>query len=102
MSRIDRLKEYAKPARKENWSGASRDMANIDRWSDRAHDESDAVEHRASTRKTPKLQDTGTARVHSSSKPPRHDPAVDARMVAKRDTNTAGLTGYARGIRRDA
>jgi hypothetical protein len=36
MSRQDRLKEYAKPGRSENWNGASRDQGYIDRWSERA------------------------------------------------------------------
>jgi hypothetical protein len=39
-NRIERLKQYANPRSRENWNGASRDQKNIDRWSQRARDNS--------------------------------------------------------------
>ena len=102
MSRLDRLRDYANPVSRENWRGASRDMANIDRWSERASEESDSYRHRAKGGQV-QLPDTGgKVAVHDSAAPPRHDPDVDARMKAKADSNFVGSSPYMRGVRRDA
>ena len=101
MSRMDRLKEYAKPLRPENWQGASRDMDCIDRWSDRATDESH-IAPRASS--GPMDLPSTTSRqmgLRSTKSAPRTSAEIDARMAGKDDQNFVGSSAYMRGIRRD-
>jgi hypothetical protein len=99
MSRLDRLKEYANPVSRDNWRGAGRDQANIDRWSERAEENSDCAEHRAKGGKVA-LPDTDKPDLHKTDAPPRRNPKVDARMEAKADTNYVG--SYLRDVRRQA
>jgi hypothetical protein len=100
MSRIDRLKEYARPNRRANWNGAASDQKNIDRWSDRAADNS-KIAPRASDGEM-KLPATGKqVELRDTSSAPRYSRNADARMVAKDDVNHVG-SSYMRGIRRDA
>ncbi len=40
MSLEDRLRQYANPRSRANWQGASRDKANLTRWSERAAENS--------------------------------------------------------------
>jgi hypothetical protein len=57
-TRLERLKEYANPRSRENWQGAGRDQANINRWVQRAHEHSDSWKHRAKSGKVD-LRDLG-------------------------------------------
>jgi hypothetical protein len=102
MSRIERLREYSKPLRKENWQGASRDLANIDRWSNRAEENSDGADHRGSDGEV-KLPDTGKRTyLRDTAMSPRTSRKVDAAMVdAKSDLNHVGGS-YLKDIRRNA
>jgi hypothetical protein len=101
MSSIDRLKEYAKPLRRANWQGAGRDQANIDRWSDRATEQS-KIAPRASGGEV-KLPDTGKQMdIRSTTTAPRAARKADARMVAKDDENFVGSSAFMAGIRRNA
>ena len=109
MSRLERLKEYAKPTRRENWQGAGRDEANISRWSERATENSDGADHRATGTERAEAHSTGKrVDLRSTKSAPRADAATDARMVddaravAKADTNFVGDLSYMRGIRRNA
>jgi hypothetical protein len=43
----ERLRTYSKPLDKSHWQGASRGMEDIDRWSQRASENSDGWKHRA-------------------------------------------------------
>src|SRR6266851_726302 len=99
MSRQDRLKEYAKPLRAANWQGAGRDQANIDRWADRASENS-KLAPRASKGEM-QLHDTGKAMAMRSttSRPYRRDGdgVIDQ---ARSDMNIEGDSKYLAGIRR--
>jgi hypothetical protein len=102
MSRIERLKEYARPLRPENWQGAGRDQANIDRWSARASENSDGADHRGSDGEM-KLPSTGR---RQESRPTEMGPLVPRKinsvMVdAKSDLNHEG-SDYMKSVRRDA
>jgi hypothetical protein len=100
MSRLERLKEYAKPTRKENWQGAGRDQANIDRWSERATENSDGADHRATGTERAEAHSTGKKPVdRPTSIAPRASRDVDARMVDKDDLNHVGST-FMRDVRR--
>jgi hypothetical protein len=99
--RIDRLKEYARPTRRENWQGAGRDQGNIDRWSDRASDNSQ-IAPRAPSGEV-KVPDTGKrTELRDTAMSPREARKADARMVAKEDTNFVGDSSFMAGVRRNA
>jgi hypothetical protein len=101
MSRLERLKEYSKPTRAANWDGPGRDQANIDRWSERATENS-ALAPRAKGGEV-SLPDTGKwTELRDTAAAPREARKADARMVAKDDLNTSGDSPYLRGIRRQA
>ena len=102
-NRIERLKEYAKPLRPENWQGAGRDQANIDRWSARASENSDGDRHRATGTERAEAHDTGK-RVES--RPTEMGPRVPRKINsvmsdARRDVNHIG-SDYMKSIRREA
>jgi hypothetical protein len=98
MSRKERLERYANPSDPRNWDGRSCYKENIDRWSERAHQESDGARHRASTRKEPELPSTGEMNVHST-----HVRPGDQRKEAKADRNHVDkLTEYMRGVKRES
>ena len=114
MSRVDRLREYAKPLRPENWQGAGRDQPNIDRWSDRATDNSklapratgiDETVMPHSTGKSMGMRDTASApraaRSADRAMVAEEDNPGDRRAAAKADKNTYDAP-YLRGIRRQA
>ncbi len=96
MSRIERLKDYANPVSRANWRGAGRDKANIERWQERATENSDGHKHRAKSGAMT-LPDTGEVRLHDTSE--RHIPA-DPRARAKSDPNFVGSSKYMPGVRR--
>jgi predicted aminopeptidase len=100
MSRIKRLREeYSKP--RSGWQGAGRDQANIDRWSDRAAENS-KLAPRASNGEM-KLPDTGKRQESRSTKSaPRTNAEIDKRMAGENDVNHEGDSAYLRGIRRNA
>jgi hypothetical protein len=95
MSRQSRLREYAKPTREANWCGESSESS-IDRWSQRAHEESDGHRHRAKSGKM-ELPSTGEMKLHDTAAPRVADP----RKVAKADLNHEG-SSYMKSIRRNA
>jgi hypothetical protein len=98
MSRLERLREYARPTRRENWQGAGRDQANIDRWSDRASDNS-KIAPRASGGEV-KVPNTGKqTALRDTSMSPRTSRKVDAAMRGEDDLNHVG-SSYMAGIRR--
>ncbi|WP_094974004.1 hypothetical protein [Bradyrhizobium symbiodeficiens] len=100
MSRVERCKEYANPRRRENWDGESRDKANLDRWSQRAAENSKTAS-RASKGEM-RLPDTGDVVLHDTAAKPRRALEIDARVKAKSDTNTDGGSSFMRGVRRNA
>jgi hypothetical protein len=98
VTREQRIREYAKPAREENWNGASRDMKDIDRWSERAHRESDGHRHRAKAGEM-SLPSTGEMELHSTAT----GAPADRRAVAKKDLNhDIEGSAYMKGVRRTA
>jgi hypothetical protein len=97
-NRIERLKEYANPTRAGNWNGASRDQANIDRWSNRAAEQSQCAP-RASDGPM-KLPDTNAKQQIDPKSSPRTTAAIDKRMAGKDDLNHSG-GGYMKNIRRN-
>jgi hypothetical protein len=99
MSQQDRLKEYAKPLRAANWQGAGRDQANIDRWSERATENSQLAP-RASKGEM-KLPSTKVNTRDTSMKPYRSQ-ADSMRKEALADTNIVGDSKYLAGVRREA
>ena len=102
MSRIDRLKEYAAPTRKGNWEGQARDQSAIDRWSDRASENSQLAP-RSTGMEQAEAHSTGKSMdMRDTAMKPREARNADARMTAKADTNTAGDSPYLRGVRRQA
>jgi hypothetical protein len=100
MSRIDRLREYARPASPKNWCGASRDEKYIDRWSERAHQESDGYKHRASDGPM-ELPDTGKMKLRETSMRPLVRDADRVERDARADLNHVGSL-YMRYVRRNA
>jgi hypothetical protein len=99
MGRRERLKEYANPVAKRNWVGESCDKANLDRWSERATENSKRAP-RARGGEI-KLPDTDVS-LHDTAAKPRRDKDVDKRAVARADTNTDDGSSFMRGIRRNA
>jgi hypothetical protein len=98
VSRQDRLKkEYSKPL--SGWQGAGRDQANIDRWSDRATENSQLAP-RASDGPM-KLPSTKVTTRETSMKPYRSQ-ADSMRKEALADTNIAGDSPFLRSVRRQA
>ena len=94
VSRIDRLKSYAKM---EGPKGAGRDIENIEYWQRRASQNSDGDQHRA--RSGPiRLPDTDVTVRDTAAKPynARH---INARMVAKADKSDLVST-FMPGVRR--
>jgi hypothetical protein len=103
MSRMDRLKEYAKPLRPQNWQGETNDMANIDRWSGRATANSHLAPRATGIDETVMPHSTGKSMdMRSTTTAPREARNVDKRMVAKDDMNNVGDSPYLRGVRRQA
>jgi hypothetical protein len=103
MSRIDRLKEHAKPLRKENWQGCGRDQANITRWSDRAKQNSQLAPRATGIDETVMPHSTGRQMdVRSTTTAPREARNIDKRMAAKDDQNFVGDSSYMAGVRRNA
>jgi hypothetical protein len=103
MSRIERLREYAKPTRREDWRGASRDQSNIDRWSTRASENSDGADHRATGTERAEAHSTGKrVDLRSTKAEPRTSAEIDARMAGKNDRNSSDTSPYLPGIRREA
>ena len=100
MSRIDRLKEYAKPLRAQNWQGASRDQSNIDRWSGRAEANSQLAPR--ATDKPMSLPSTGKrVSLRDTNMQPKVNRKADAAMkAAKADPNHLGSL-YMRNVRRE-
>jgi hypothetical protein len=98
MSSMERLRELQNPRSKKNWNGASRDQANINRWSGRASENSDGRKHRAKSGEI-ELPNTNVE-LHSTAAPPRRDRKVDAHMAGKRDQNFVGSSDYMPGVRR--
>jgi hypothetical protein len=111
MSRESRLKEYARPLRPENWQGAGRDQANIDRWSERATKESQIAARAlgpvhggplgTKDQDLPSLPSTGK---RQESRPtamgPREPRNINKRMRGEDDLNHVGESNYMAGIRR--
>jgi hypothetical protein len=99
MTRISRLKEYAKPLSPQNWQGCSRDQNYIDRWSDRAEANSQLAP-RASDKM--RLQKTGKrVELRDSSAAPKVSRKIDNVMkAAKADVNHVGSL-YMRNVRRE-
>ncbi|MGM4870665.1 hypothetical protein AB7645_05490 [Bradyrhizobium sp. 956_D2_N1_5] len=100
MGRLERLKEYANPRRRENWDGETCDKANLDRWSERAAENSKLAPRARGG--AMKLADTDKMDLHSTSDAPRRDKDADKRAVAKADTNTDGGSSFMRSVRRQA
>jgi hypothetical protein len=99
-NRTERLREYAKPLRRENWQGAGRDQANIDRWSERASQNCDGADHRASSGEV-QLPSTGKRQeVRDTAMSPRTSRKVDAAMRGKDDLNFVGSSPFMRDVRR--
>ncbi len=94
VSRVDRLKSYAKM---EGPAGAGRDQSNIDYWSRRAEANSQLAP-RASDGPI-KLPKTNVTTRDTSGKRYNAGP-INARMVAKQDENFAGSSPYMKGVRR--
>lgn len=100
MSRQDRLREYSNPVRKENWCGAGREQSYINRWSDRATENSitpkNVDKFRAKGGEMD-LPSTGETRVK-----PTSGRGGDQRQEAKADRNFVGSTDYFAKVRRNA
>jgi hypothetical protein len=100
MSRQDRLKQYSDPVRPENWRGAGRDIENINRWSDRATENSitpkNVDKFRAKGGEMD-LPSTGEIRVK-----PTTGRGGDQREEAKADKNFVGDGTYYPKVRRGA
>jgi hypothetical protein len=90
-NRIERLKQYGNPRSRDNWHGASRDMANINRWSKRAEAESDGHRHRA--------KDDGIALPSTDNRQGSDEPKTHEK--AKRNLNHEGSTKYMPKVRRN-
>lgn len=97
MSRQDRLKEYSKPLRAGNWQGAGRDQANIDRWSERATENSQCAP-RASDGPM-KLPSTKVTTRDTNMKPYRSqaDSMVKEALADKNDVGSPFMRDVRRG-----
>jgi hypothetical protein len=109
-NRIERLRQYANPRSKENWRGAGRDQKNIDRFSERATENSELAPRASGKpnngvpeRETdpPELHNTGKVKLRSTATPPRRDREIDRHMAGEDDPNHVG-SGYMPGVRREA
>jgi hypothetical protein len=95
MSREERLKQYADPSHSQ-WRGQST-QENINRWSERAHKETDGHKHRA------KSGDVSLPSLGSRDAPGLHSTHRDARLEAKQDKNHVDkLSMYMKGIKRES
>ena len=99
MSREERIKRAANPSDPRNWDGRSNKEA-INRWSERAHKESDGARHRASSGDV-KLPSTGEMGVHSTSRAGHMEGDPYERAKADRNHDDK-LTDYMRGLRRES
>jgi hypothetical protein len=95
MSRIDRLKEYAKP---KGPHSAGRDQKNIDYWADRASENSNQAT-RATDHDIKLPSTTSRQPMRSTKSAPRTDAEIDARMRGKDDLNHEG-SDYMKSVRR--
>jgi hypothetical protein len=84
-TRTERLREYAKPLRPENWQGNSRDQKNIDRWSARASANS--------------ISDDNPPTKPGMVEPSKPGQGDDFRRKGKADKNDVGST-FMPGVRR--
>jgi hypothetical protein len=99
MSRISRLKEYAKPT--SGPQGATHgDIKRIEPWSDRATANSQLAP-RASDGPI-KLPDTGKVTTRDTASKPFASRNVDQAMAGKGDLNHVGGSDYMKSVRRDA
>jgi hypothetical protein len=97
-NRIERLRQYSKPTRAGNWQGAGRSQENIDRWSERASDNSQ-IAPRASSGEV-KVPDTGKrTELRDTAMSPRTSRKVDAAMRGEDDLNHVG-SPFMRDVRR--
>lgn len=70
----------------------SRDLRNLDYWANRASRNSDTARgNRATGSGRLSLSPTGPVDLHSTSAPPRHDAAVDARMISDGEAYSAAI-----------
>ncbi|MET4372554.1 hypothetical protein ABIA99_005263 [Bradyrhizobium sp. LB12.1] len=101
MSRVERVKQLGNPSSRENWCGAGRDKANIERWIKRADDNS-KVAPRARGGEM-KLPNTGDVTLHDTGGKSRTSTAeIDKRMAGKDDLNSDGGSSFMPGVRRKA
>jgi hypothetical protein len=96
---MDRLREYARPTRPENWAGAGRDQADIDRWTEWCSENSNQGTR---AKDGPiELPNTGKVKTRPTEMSPRTSRKVDAAMRGDGDLNNVG-SSYLRGVRREA
>jgi hypothetical protein len=110
-NRLERLKGYSKPLRSENWQGESRQQY-IDRWSDRASEESQLAPRASGTRSTngeiapdldpPRAPSSGAVANRDTSMRPREARKVDRLMAGDDDLNHIGSGSYLPEVRRKA
>jgi hypothetical protein len=106
MSRIDRLREYAKD---KGPSGASRDRANLDHYANRASENSQTAARATGKVSTngkptpgldpPRVPSTGEVKLRDTSMQPKVSRG-DARQTAKSDLNFVGSGSYLPKVRR--
>jgi hypothetical protein len=99
MSRLDRLKEYAKP--NSGPKGATHGRQDrVDYWSNWATENS-AIAPRASDGPM-QLPDTGKVKLHSTKSSPRTLAEIDRHMARKDDLNHVAVGGsdYMKSVRR--
>jgi hypothetical protein len=100
MSRQSRIESYSRPASKEWWDGRSSKKENLDRFSERARENTTGHKFRAKGGEID-LPPTGNVDLHSTHVRPGD--GNDARAKAKADLNHDPVaTLYAKGIRRNA
>jgi hypothetical protein len=99
MSRQERIKRAADPSDPRNWDGRSNKEA-IDRWSERAHKESDGARHRALSGDVRLPPTGGEMNVHSTSRAGhmQGDPYERAKADKNHDDK---LSDYMKGLRRE-
>ena len=97
MSRIQRLREYADPTRGPH--GSSQDEAHIRYWQNRATENSDGADHRATGTERAEAHSTGKKPVdRPTSMAPKESRKVNSAMIDE-DVNHVGST-YMRDVRR--